>query len=100
MAKLQRARKAAAKAAGPPGPPGAQAGRRLEAEAEAERAQRRAAVTLVVGVKIRVAQLAQSALFSRWRLLAFGSTGEASIGRITAAPVEPSGWYQGLRPPR
>ena len=100
VAKLQRARKAAAKAAGSPGPPGAQAGRRLEAEAEAERAQRRAAVTLVVGVKIRVAQLAQSALFSRWRLLAFGSTGEASFGRITAAPIEPSGWYQGLRPPR
>ena len=104
VAKLQRARKAAAKAAGPPGaaagPHGAQVGRRLEAEAEAERAQRRAAVTLVVGVKIRVAQLAQSSLFSRWRLLAFGSTGEASIGRITAAPVEPSGWYQGLRPPR
>jgi hypothetical protein len=100
VAKLQRARKAAAKAAAPPGPPRAQAGRRLEAEAEAERAQRRAAVALVVGVKIRLAQLAQSALFSRWRLLAFGSTGEASFGRMTAAPIEPSGWYQGLRPPR
>jgi hypothetical protein len=101
VSKLQRARKAAAaKAAGPAGPPRAQAARRLEAEAEAGRAQRRAAVTLVVGVKIRVAQLAQSALFGRWRLLAFGSTGEASFGRVTAAPIEPSGWYQGLRPPR
>lgn len=101
VSKLQRARKAAAaKAAGPAGPPRAQAARRLEAEAEAGRAQRRAAVTLVVGVKIRVAQLAQSALFGRWRLLAFGSTGEASFGRMTAAPIEPSGWYQGLRPPR
>ena len=84
VARLQRARKA---------PP------RSAAEVEAEKGRRRAAVSLALNTRIHVIHLHLSHAFGIWRLLADTYLADRYRAPPDAA-LQPSGWYQGLRPPR